>query len=83
MQNYSETEIINICVGKDISTQELAELVGEIVGFKGDIENDTSKPAATPRKLVDLSKITSLGWRGSISLREGIEQTYQWYLETH
>ena len=83
MQNYSETEIINIGVGKDISTQELAELVGEIVGFVGDIEYDTSKPDGTPRKLVDVSKITSLGWRGSISLREGIEQTYQWYLENH
>ncbi len=81
MQNYDESEIINIGVGKDISIRELAELIKEIVGFRGEIRYDISKPDGTPRKLLDVSRIESLGWRSRISLREGIEKTYQWYVK--
>ena len=79
MNNYDEGEIINIGVGKDISIGELAELIKEIVGFEGSIQYDPSKPDGTPRKLLDVSKLESLGWRSKTSLREGIEKTYEWY----
>ncbi|MBW1921010.1 MAG: GDP-L-fucose synthase [Deltaproteobacteria bacterium] len=79
MNNYDEGEIINIGVGKDISIGELAELIKEIVGFEGSIRYDPSKPDGTPRKLLDVSKLESLGWRSKTSLREGIEKTYEWY----
>jgi len=79
MNNYDEGEIINIGVGKDISIGELAELIKDIVGFEGSIRYDPSKPDGTPRKLLDVSKLESLGWRSKTSLREGIEKTYEWY----
>jgi len=81
MQKYNDSEIINIGVGKDISIKELAELVKEIIGFKGKIVFDTTKPDGMPRKLLDVSKINNLGWQAKISLKEGIEKTYNWYLE--
>lgn len=81
MLHYDSEEIINVGVGKDISIRELAELVGEIVGFEGDIVYDTSKPDGTPRKLLDVSRLFAFGWRPKIGLREGITQTYRWYLE--
>lgn len=81
MNNYDQNEIINIGVGKDISIKELAEIVKEIVGFEGDIYYDHSKPDGTPRKLLDVSRLESLGWQSRISLREGIKQIYEWYLE--
>ena len=80
MRNYDDEEIVNIGVGKDISIAELADLVRSVVGFEGRIEYDSSKPDGTPRKLVDTSKINGLGWRARIGLREGVEQTYRWYL---
>lgn len=79
MQHYSAPEIINVGVGRDIRIRELAELVSKAVGFEGDIELDTSKPDGTPRKLLDTSKLTALGWRPSISLADGIASTYAWY----
>jgi len=79
MNNYDGSEIVNIGVGKDISIQELAELIQDIVGFKGDIVNDTSKPDGTPRKLLDVSRLNELGWEAHIDLREGIGMTYKWY----
>lgn len=81
MNHYDQNEIINIGVGKDISIKELAEMVKEIVGFEGDIYYDHSKPDGTPRKLLDVSRLESLGWQSRISLRDGIKQTYEWYLE--
>jgi GDP-L-fucose synthase len=81
MQHYGENEMINIGVGKDITIRELAELIKDIVGFNGSIQYDASKPDGTPRKLLDVSKLTSLGWEPKISLREGIEATYRWYVE--
>lgn len=72
-------EIINIGTGKDLKVKELAELVKEIAGFEGEIRHDCSKPEGTPRKLLDVSKMRSLGWEAKISLREGIKKTYDWY----
>jgi len=74
---------INIGVGEDISINDLAELIAEIVGFDGEIEHDTSKPDGTPRKLLNVSRLHELGYDHSISLREGVKQTYNWYLEKH
>jgi GDP-L-fucose synthase len=59
----------------------LAQLVKEIVGFEGEIVQDTTKPDGTPRKLLDVSRLHALGWRAKVPLREGIEQTYRWFLE--
>jgi GDP-L-fucose synthase len=81
MNNYDGSEIVNIGVGKDISIRELAELIKEIVGFEGSIRYDSSKPDGTLRKLLDVSKLHSLGWKSRTSLREGIEKTYKWYVE--
>jgi len=82
MQNYSEAEIVNIGIGEDLTITELAIIIKEVVGFTGIIEYDTSKPDGTPRKLVDVSKINNLGWKAKISLRQGIENTYQWFLRS-
>jgi GDP-L-fucose synthase len=73
--------LINIGWGKDITIGELALLIKEIVGFEGRIMFDSSLPDGTPQKLLDISKITQLGWTPRISLREGIENTYRWCLE--
>jgi GDP-L-fucose synthase len=81
MKNYDESEIINIGVGKDITIRELGELISDIVGFQGSIEYDPSKPDGMPQKLLDVSRLGELGWRAKISLREGIEMTYRWYIE--
>jgi GDP-L-fucose synthase len=80
LENYDEDVALNIGMGKDISIQELAELIKAIVGFEGSIEWDTTKPDGTPRKLLDVSRITALGWKPSISLEQGIRSTYDWYL---
>ena len=79
MQNHNAKDIgdfVNIGTGKDSTIQELAELIKEIVGFKGSIIYDTTKPDGTPRKLLDVSKLTQLGWKSKISLQEGIKKVY-------
>lgn len=81
MRHYSGEGTINVGTGEDITIRDLAELIREIVGYTGKIEFDTSMPDGTPRKLLDVSKLTALGWRARIPLREGIEQTYRWYVE--
>jgi GDP-L-fucose synthase len=81
MKHYEESEIINIGVGKDISISELADLIKNIVGFKGTIRYDRTKPDGTPRKLLDVGKLKTLGWQPKISLREGIETSYRWFRE--
>ncbi len=80
INNYDSDEAINIGTGKDTSILELANLISEIVGYKGLIKWDTSKPNGTPRKLLDTSKINSLGWSPKIPLVEGITSTYEWFL---
>lgn len=81
MKTYSSEEHINVGVGEDISIRELAELVRRIVGFEGEIVTDTSKPDGTPRKLMDVSRLTRLGWRARTGLEEGIAQVYRWYCD--
>lgn len=81
MNQYSGNDIVNIGVGEDISIKELAEKVKKVVGFTGEIRFDPSKPDGTPRKLVDVTKINSLGWKASISLDEGLKKAYQGFLE--
>lgn len=80
MNNYEGNKFVNIGVGKDISIKNLAEKIKEIVGYKGDIIFDASKPDGTPRKLVDVIRLNELGWHASISLEEGIKKTYEWFL---
>ena len=81
MGNYSSDEIVNVGWGKDISIAELAQVIQEVVGFDGTIEYDKTKPDGTPRKLLDTSRLTELGWRPSIELKEGISGTYDWYCQ--
>lgn len=81
MNNYSESKHINIGFGEDISIQDLVHLVAEIIEFKGTILNDPSKPDGTPKKLLDSSKLFSLGWRPKINLHEGIKLAYEDFLK--
>lgn len=81
METYSSGEIVNVGVGDDLPIADLARLVGEIVGYKGELVFDTSKPDGTPRKLLDVSRLTAAGWKARIALRDGIAETYRWYLE--
>jgi GDP-L-fucose synthase len=80
MENYSEKEIVNIGCGEDVSIKELAETVKEVTGFKGKLVFDTSRPDGTPRKLLDVTKATALGWRYKTPLQEGIRSAYQDFL---
>ena len=73
---------INVGCGADVSIAELAGILAEVTGFKGRVAFDTSKPDGTARKLMDVSRLANMGWRAKISLREGIEQTYQWFLDS-
>lgn len=77
MARYNEAGLVNVGVGKDVTILELATLIKKIVGYEGQIIPDTSKPDGTPRKLMDVSKLTSLGWEASISLEEGIAKVYE------
>jgi GDP-L-fucose synthase len=79
--NYDSPEHINIGTGEDLSIKELAELVADLAGFKGDIAWDSSKPDGTPRKVLDVSKAKALGWAPKISLRDGVASTIAWYNE--
>lgn len=81
MENYNGQEHVNIGSGQEVSIEDLAVLIKEIVGFDGKLEFDSSKPDGTPRKLLDVSKLEELGWRHTVSLREGIQKTYEWYCE--
>ena len=78
MERYDSEEIINIGTGEDITIKELAEMIVEVTGYKNDYEWDTSKPNGTPRKVLNVDKVKSLGWKPKISLREGLESTYEW-----
>jgi GDP-L-fucose synthase len=80
METYEEGAIVNVGTGEDVSIKELAELMKEVVGYKGTLIWDTTKPDGTPRKLLDVSKIHTLGWKHSVPLREGLEKTYAWYV---
>ncbi len=79
MQTYNESEHINVGTGEDVTIKELSETIVDIVGFSGKIDWDTSKPNGTPRKVLNVDKIKSLGWNQKVNLKDGIEKTYQWY----
>ena len=82
MPRYDEGGTINVGTGQDLTIRELCEIVREAVGYKGRIVFDSGMPDGTPRKVLDISRIRSLGWQPKISLKEGIEQTYRWYCST-
>jgi GDP-L-fucose synthase len=82
MENYDAPDIgefVNIGLGDDVTIRELAELIGDILGYSGEILYDTTKPDGTPQKLLDVSRLRELGWSARISLRDGIKQAYDWY----
>ncbi len=79
MEQYNESDIINIGMGTDVSILELAQLIGASVGYQGKIVFDTSKPDGTPRKLLDVGKINALGWKAKVPLAEGVKKTIEWY----
>ncbi len=81
MNTYEDSEIVNIGTGEDVTIKDLATLIKEIVGFEGEITNDTTKPDGTPRKLLNVSRLHNLGWRHKTSLKDGIKATYEWFLE--
>jgi len=82
MESYDDSEIINVGTGKDMTIKELVKLVSNIVGYTGEVQWDTSKPNGTPRKVLNIDKIKSLGWNPKIGIHDGLYKTYQWYL-TH
>lgn len=82
LEKYDSPEIINVGCGEDISIRELAEVICDVVGFEGGLVWDSSKPDGTPRKLLDVSRLHGLGWRHTIALRQGIAQTYEWFLQS-
>lgn len=82
MKNYNEKQFLNIGTGEDVSIKELAYLIKDIVGYQGELIFDTSKPEGMPRKLVDVSKINSLGWKAKTKLEDGLKITYKWYRQT-
>jgi GDP-L-fucose synthase len=81
MNHYDEEQIINVGTGEDIRISDLAALVSEVVGYRGAIRYDTTKPDGTPRKLLDISRLRSLGWLPRVPLKQGIEETYEWFLQ--
>jgi len=82
MNHYEDSEIVNVGVGKDLSIRDLAEMIAGIVRFDGSLIFDTTKPDGTPLKMLDVSKLTALGWQAKISLEEGIRRTCQYYTST-
>jgi GDP-L-fucose synthase len=80
LEKYNEDSHINVGTGTDLSIAELAQTIAEVVGFDGEIQFDSSKPDGTPRKLLDVSKLSALGWKSSIQLKDGIQKTYGWFL---
>lgn len=81
LETYDDPAPINVGWGQDISIKQLAETVADVVGYEGEMTWDTTKPDGTPRKLLDISRIRALGWSPQISLREGLESTYSWYVK--
>jgi len=82
-KSYSDEEIVNVGSGDEVSIAELARLIAQTVGLKAELNFDASKPDGVMRKLVDVGKLNSLGWRSSIGLRQGLAQSYQWFLDHH
>jgi GDP-L-fucose synthase len=83
LENYNDDVAINVGVGEDIAIKDLAELIKGIVGFDGEIQWDSNKPDGTPRKLLDVTRMNTLGWSAQINLEEGIRNTYEWFTENN
>ncbi|PMX94358.1 GDP-fucose synthetase, partial [Pseudomonas sp. GW460-13] len=81
MENYSDEGFANVGVGSDVSIRELADIVKDVTGYQGRIVQDLSKPDGTPRKLMDVTRLSALGWKAQVELREGVAQTYAWFVE--
>jgi GDP-L-fucose synthase len=81
LENYDDSTTINVGVGEDLSIKELAELVRDVVGYEGELVWDTDKPDGTPRKLLDVSRLQSLGWKPQVRLEDGVRATYSWFQE--
>jgi GDP-L-fucose synthase len=81
MEHYDEEPFLNIGCGEDLTIRELAELVAQVVGFRGGVRFDESKPDGTPRKLLDVSRLRALGWSPKVGLQAGIAKAYNWFLE--
>jgi len=82
-ESYSDEQHLNVGVGEDISIKELAELTADVVGWQGEFVFNTDMPDGAPRKLLDVSKLTDLGWKPSIGLRDGIAEAHRWFIEHH
>ncbi|KAA8665325.1 GDP-L-fucose synthase [Clostridium sp. HV4-5-A1G] len=83
MKNYDGERHVNIGTGKEVTIKELAELIKKVVGFAGKLTFNTEKPDGTPRKLLDVSKLNSLGWKYNIELEDGIKSSYEWFVENY
>lgn len=81
MKRYSQLGTINVGVGHDVTIKELVMLIRDVVGYQGELAFDTSKPDGTPRKMLDVSRLQALGWQPKIAMRDGLKETYDWYLE--
>jgi len=80
MDNYNSSEMVNVGTGEDITIAEVARMIQSIVGFRGELVFDRSKPDGTPRKLLDVSRLFGTGWRPRITLEEGLRSTYAWFI---
>jgi len=83
MSEYNDSEIINIGTGSDITIKELTEIIAKVIDYRGEIVWDTSKPNGTPRKVMNVDKLKSLGWTPKVGIRQGIYQTYEWFKENY
>jgi len=83
LERYDSPEVINVGCGADLTIAEIATMIRDIVGFRGELVFDRSKPDGTPRKLLDVTKMTALGWRPKITLEDGLRATYRWFTEQH
>lgn len=81
LENYEEKQFLNIGTGQDISVNNLAKLMSEIIGFEGEFVHDLSKPDGFPRKLLDVTRLENLGWKSQTPIKEGLEKTYEWFLK--
>ena len=81
MDHYENAELINVGSGEDVSIKELAETIASVTGYNGEIVWDTTKPNGTPKRPLDYSKISSLGWKPKYKLKEGLEKSYEWFKE--
>ncbi len=83
MNTYNRVEFVNVGTGQEVSIKELALTIKAVVGYEGELVFDTTKPDGTPRKLLDVSRLTAAGWQAKTSLKQGIEQTYSWFVQNY